>query len=117
MLSAITGLRARKMLPRAVQEPTWTCETCTEPAWSPVTLTSTVSEVCVLVTVIVPLAVTVPTPFSWKTSCGGSGDIVGVLLTGLGEGEGVGVDPVPELPHAAAVTAIAASATHLLIRG
>jgi hypothetical protein len=78
---------------------------------------STVSEVGVVVTVIVPLAFTVPTPFSLNTSAAGEGVVAGVVTAGLGEGEGEGVEPVSALPQAAAVITIAATATHLLILG
>jgi hypothetical protein len=72
-----------------------------------------VSEVGVVVTVIVPLAVVVPRPFSLNTSAAGEGVVGGVVTAGLGEGEGV--EPVSALPQAAAVIAIATSATHRLI--
>ena len=68
-----------------------------------------------MVTVIVPLAVAGATPFSLNTTAAGEGVVAGVVTTGLGEGEGV--EPVSVLPQAAAITAIAASATHLLIPG
>src|SRR5882762_10290537 len=98
--------------PRAAQLPIWMCETCTEEAWSPVIFSSTVSVVGVVVTVIVPLAVAVPTLLSLNTSPAGEGEAAGVVTAGLGEGEGDGVEPVPGLPQAAAVIAIATSATH-----
>ena len=103
------------MAPRAVQLPMWMCETCIEDAWSPVIFSSTVSEVGVVMTVIVPLAVAVPTPFSLNTSAAGEGVVSGVVTTGLGEGEGV--EPVRALPQAATVITIATNATHLLMRG
>jgi hypothetical protein len=82
-----------------------------------VILSSTVSEVGVVVTVIVPLVVAGGTPFSLNTSAAGEGVVVavGVVTTGLGDGGGV--EPVPALPQAAAVITVAASATHLLKRG
>jgi hypothetical protein len=76
-----------------------------------------VSEVGVVVIVIVPLAVAGATPFSLNTTAAGEGVVAGVVTTGLGEGDGVGVEPVSVLPQAAAVSAIATSATHLLIPG
>lgn len=107
------------MAPRAAQLPIWMCETWIEDAWSPVIFSSTVSEVGVVVTVIVPLAVAGATPLSLNTNAAGEGVVGGVATAGLGEGEGegVGVEPVPVLPQAATVITIAASATHLLMLG
>ncbi|MEP6751207.1 MAG: hypothetical protein ABI959_00500 [Candidatus Dormiibacterota bacterium] len=70
-----------------------------------------------MVIMIVPLAVAGATPFSLNTRAAGEGVVAGVVTTGLGDGEGDGEEPVSVLPQAAAVTAIAASATHLLIPG
>jgi hypothetical protein len=82
-----------------------------------VIFSSTVSEVGVVVTVIVPLAVAGGTPLSLNTNGAGEGVVAGVVTTGLSEGEGEGVEPVSALPQAAAVITIAASATHLLMLG
>src|SRR5258706_13944163 len=91
------------------------CETCIEAPCMPMTFSSTVSVVGVVVTVIVPLAGAGGTPLSLNTNPAGDGVVGGVVTTELGEGDGV--EPVSGLPHAAAVITIATSATHLLKRG
>ena len=74
-------------------------------------MSSTVNEVEVVVPVIVPFAVAVPTPLSLKTSAADEG----IDTVQLGDGEGDA--PVPGLPQAAALIKIAASATQRLMRG
>src|SRR5438093_2462002 len=96
------------MAPRAAQLPMWMCDTCCDVGWSPVILSSTVSDPDWVVTLMVPFAV-VLTPLSLKANGTGDGVEAGLLATELGDGE----DPVSVDPQAAAISTKAASANDL----
>src|SRR6202165_2331441 len=79
--SATTWFRARAMLPRWSQLPTWMCEIWDDEAWSPLIFSSTMVDPCCGVTMMVPAAVVV---------AGGAGAIGKVRPTGPDVGEGLG---------------------------
>src|ERR1700694_4217406 len=84
--SATTWFRARAMLPRWSQLPTWMCEIWDDEAWSPLIFNSTMVAPCGGVTMMVPAAVVV---------AGGAGAIGKVRPTGADVREGVGATGRP----------------------